>query len=94
VTGGGARSRFWMGLLATILGRPITIYPESGFAAAFGAARLARLALTREAASDICVKPRGGRSIEPELKYLSAYRERRAIFRRTYAALRENFQRG
>jgi xylulokinase len=94
VTGGGARSRFWMGLLATILGRPITIYPESGFAAAFGAARLARLALTREAPADICVKPRGGRSIEPELKYLSAYRGRRVIFRRTYAALRENFQWG
>ena len=83
-----------MGLLATILGRPITIYPESGFAAALGAARLARLALTREAPADICVKPRGGRSIEPELKYLSAYRGRRVIFRRTYTALRENFQWG
>ena len=46
--GGGARSPFWMRLLATILDRPVTLYAGAANGPAFGAARLARLAVTRE----------------------------------------------
>ena len=47
--GGGARSPFWMRLLATVLDRPVTLYAGAAKGPAFGAARLARLALTGEA---------------------------------------------
>ncbi|MFL5334182.1 MAG: xylulokinase, partial [Geminicoccaceae bacterium] len=41
--GGGARSPFWMRLLATVLDRPVTLYAGAAKGPAFGAARLARM---------------------------------------------------
>ena len=43
--GGGARSPFWMRLLATALDRPVTLYAGAAKGPAFGAARLARMAV-------------------------------------------------
>ena len=48
VIGGGARSRLWGRILADVLGRPLTYHAGGDVGPAFGAARLARLAVTGE----------------------------------------------
>ena len=78
--GGGARSRFWMQLLAHVLGRPVIRYAGSEKGPAFGAARLARLALTGEAAGEVCAKPPILDVLEPDPALHAAYAERFPAF--------------
>lgn len=57
--GGGARSGYWVRVLATVLGLPITVSnAQAGHGAALGAARLARLAATGASVADVIV-PQG-----------------------------------
>jgi len=91
VTGGGARSLFWMRILANVLDRPLIVHGGSAFGPALGAARLARLALTKEPPESVCRRPSGGIAVEPEEHLVSAYREKRKSFRLLYAALRDVF---
>ena len=74
--GGGARSPFWMRLLATVLDRPVTLYAGAAKGPAFGAARLARLALTGEAPEAVCGKPQVAEVLEPEPALVGAYNAR------------------
>jgi xylulokinase len=90
--GGGARSAFWMRILAAVLDRPITLYAGGEKGPAFGAARLARLALTGETPHEVCGKPEIAAVIEPDRALASAYRAADARFRRLYRALREEFR--
>ena len=55
---------------------------------AFGAAHLARMALTEEAASDVCVKPAVIAEFAPEPEIAAAYRERVGDFRHLYRTLK------
>jgi xylulokinase len=91
--GGGARSRFWMQLLAHVLGRRIVRYGASETGPAFGAARLARLALSGEAPGDVCTKPPILDVLQPDPAMHEAYRERFEAFRSLYAALKGEFRR-
>ena len=89
--GGGARSPFWMRLIATALDRPVTLYAGAAKGPAFGAARLARLAVTGEAVAEVCRKPPLAQILEPERALVAAYQERGARFRALYRALRPEF---
>lgn len=88
VVGGGTRSRFWMQLLANALNRRITICKGSEVGAAFGAARLARLAVTGEPFADICTKPKALMHFEPDPALSKAYADRLGDFRALYRALK------
>ncbi len=88
VVGGGTRSTFWMQMLANALNRPITISKGSEVGAAFGAARLARLAVTGESLAAVCGKPKALLRLEPEQKLSKAYAERLGDFRALYHALK------
>ncbi len=58
------RNEFWMRILAAILNRPLKLYSGAEHGPAFGAARLARLALTGEAPESVCrPRPSHGSSI-------------------------------
>ena len=89
--GGGTRSRFWMRIFASILGRPIILYRSGARGPAFGAARLARLAVTGERPADVCVKPPVEAVIEPDMALHQAYQPSVERFRRLYVALRSEF---
>jgi xylulokinase len=89
--GGGARSRFWMRILATALDLPVTLYTGGENGPAFGAARLARLALTGEAPAEVCGKPAVAAVIEPDHGQVPAYQRQGDRFRRLYRALRPEF---
>lgn len=71
--GGGAQSRYWLNLLATILELPVEL-PESGdFGAAFGAARLGLLAHESATAEEVCHPPRILEVITPDPALITSY---------------------
>jgi xylulokinase len=92
VVGGGARSRFWMQLLANVLGRPVERYAGSDKGPAFGAARLARIALTGEEPAAICTKPPVEDTFDPDPALTAAYAERFERYRSLYRALKAEFR--
>ena len=84
VIGGGARSKYWGRVLASIVERPLVYRREGTVGPAYGAARLARLALTGESASDVCTPPPIETTIEPDRHLADLYRDRRTVFRSLY----------
>lgn len=62
--GGGSRSDYWLGLIATGLGVPVEVPVAGDFGGAFGAARLALMAATG-AGAEIATPPRIARVIAP-----------------------------
>lgn len=91
VIGGGARSRLWGRILASVLKRPLT-YRKGGEAGpAFGAARLARLALTGEKPEDVCTAPAVDHIIEPEPSWIEKYDRKVALYRKLYKDLKPRF---
>lgn len=64
--GGGARSGYWLKVIATALNLPVLV-PESGdFGAAFGAARLGLMAATGADPMQVCTPPRIAAEILPD----------------------------
>ncbi|WAC25573.1 xylulokinase [Ancylobacter sp. SL191] len=88
VIGGGSRSRFWIGVLANVLGLPLNRIEDGERGGAFGAARLARMAATGEAPSSVCLPPRRIETIHPTPDLQNAYAERHARYRALYPALK------
>jgi xylulokinase len=92
VTGGGSRSPYWGRLLASALNRPLTYREGSEIGAAFGAARLARLAVSSEAVEAVCTEPPVLHVVDPDPALCSLLAERRTIFTRLYRDLRNAFK--
>ena len=90
--GGGSRSRLWMRILASALDRSVIVYQEGAKGPAYGAARLARLAATGEAVSQVCSVPRVSEVIDPEPTLVDAYRLLGERFRRLYRKLKPEFR--
>jgi xylulokinase len=88
-SGGGARSRLWLEIVASVLGLPLerTVVEEGS---AYGAALLAGVAsgvfADAQEAVSACVRAR--ETIEPNPAWASAYDEGYARFRALYPALR------
>jgi len=91
VIGGGSRNRFWMKLLASALGRTIILHEGGEAGPAFGAARLARLAVTGEERDAVCTKPTVAATIEPDPTLAVIYAERLVKFRSLYQAVAGQF---
>jgi xylulokinase len=94
VVGGGARSRLWIRILAATLGIPLSCYDAADKGPAFGAARLARLAVTGERPEAVCAPPKVLAVVEPDPGLRDAYRPRIEAYRRLYRALRPEFRHG
>ena len=88
VIGGGARSSFWMRIVASVLGVAIERLAGGDKGPAFGAARLARLALTGEAPAAVCKRPRVVETIAPDAALNAAYGERFPTYRALYRSLK------
>ncbi|TWA83078.1 xylulokinase [Azospirillum brasilense] len=92
VIGGGARSALWGRILASALGRPLD-YPVGGeVGPAFGAARLARLAVTGEEPDAVCRPLEIRHTVEPDPALAAALAPRRRLFRRLYGDLTAAFR--
>ncbi|OPY94547.1 xylulokinase [Bradyrhizobium sacchari] len=84
VIGGGSRSPFWLAVLAGVLNVPIHRFAGGETGAAFGAARLGRLAVTGEAIPAVCTRPQRAETFEPDAGLAAAYAERRPAWRELY----------
>jgi xylulokinase len=93
VIGGGSQSRLWTRILASALDRPLTLYREGAKGPAFGAARLARVAITGEPVGEVCTAPSISEVIEPESALVDAYRSAGEKLRRLYQTLKAEFRR-
>jgi len=91
VIGGGARSAFWGRILASALDRPLTYHKAGEVGPAFGAARLARLAVSGEEPHDVCTPPPIDRIVEPDPDLRAAMMARHEQFVRLYTILKPEF---
>lgn len=73
-TGGGAKSDYWLSLLATALNSPILLPKHGDYGAAFGAARLAMLA-SGASTSDVATKPTIEREFLPNAQLIDQFAE-------------------
>ena len=86
VVGGAARSALVMQALANALGRTVLRYKGAEFAAAFGAARLARMAFTGEPAESVALPPAVDARFHPQQNAGGDVTGRLDAFRRAHAA--------
>lgn len=88
--GGGARSSLWLQILADVLDMALTRSAGADVGGAFGAARLARLAVTGEDARDVCASPDGPSDVfTPAPERVALYDARYADWRRAAALARD-----
>ena len=84
LTGGGARSRYWAQIIADVLELPLDLRAGGEVGPAFGAARLARLAVTGEDPTDVCREPPLVETITPRPDRSGIYRDSQSRFRSLY----------
>ena len=89
VIGGGSRSAAWIGIIAAVLGITLHTLAEGEHGGAFGAARLARMAVTGEAPEAICHRPARARSFTPTEGLVESYAQRLQGYRGLYPGLRK-----
>ncbi|MDA9434809.1 xylulokinase [Bradyrhizobium sp. CCBAU 51627] len=82
--GGGSQSGFWLAVLAGVLNIPIHRFADGETGAAFGAARLGRLAVTGEAIASVCTPPQRIETFEPDRVLVDAYAARLPAWRELY----------
>ena len=85
--GGGSRSRSWLRIIASALGVPLHRLAEGEHGGAFGAARLARMAVTGESPDAVCVPPARTETIMPDPALQAAYAVQLERYRALYPAL-------
>ncbi|MCM0018377.1 MAG: xylulokinase [Tagaea sp.] len=88
VIGGGARSRHWIRILASVLDIPLGLLAGGENGAALGAARLARMAATGARPSQVAVAPTRSETIDPETSLGTHYSDQRRRFRAHTASQR------
>jgi xylulokinase len=89
--GGGARSLTWAQILATALGKALVLGEDAHVGPAFGAARLARMAVTGSLGPDGTASTR---LVAPDPSLKSRMQEKYARFRALYPALKASFASG
>ncbi|HYD99336.1 MAG TPA: xylulokinase [Alphaproteobacteria bacterium] len=89
--GGGARSRLWARIVASVLDIPLSLHEGGERGPAFGAARLARLCLGRDDPAAVLAAPPVTAVVAPEPGLVERYRPRIEAFRRLYRAVEAEF---
>lgn len=86
--GGGARSDYWLKLIATVLNTPLHIPEQGEFGAALGAARLGMVAATGKTPSEVMTPPKIKRVIQPEQSLIKDFEAAYQRFRKAYPAIK------
>ena len=86
--GGGFKSRLWAEMIASALGRSLSLIPASETGGALGVARLARQALTGEADAAVYTKPARSSVVDPDPALQARFTDLLPKYRALYRALR------
>lgn len=92
VIGGGARSRLWGRIMASVLDRSLVYRAGGEVGPARGAARLGRLAVTGESPEAVCIAPPAAFEAEPDPELRDFYAARLDRYRDLYTRLRGAFR--
>ncbi len=84
--GGGARSRLWGEIIATVLGRPLWLPPNAALGPALGAARLARQSVGGDLGDDLAAS--AATVIDPEPRWHCELETRRERYSRHHRQFR------
>jgi xylulokinase len=88
--GGGARSRFWARIIASVTGLTLNRFADGAHGAAFGAARLGRMAA---GGGLVATQPEIIERIAPDNALAEAYLPRLEAYRSLYRSLKPEFRR-
>lgn len=88
VIGGGARSRHWGRILASVLDVRLYYLEGGEVGPALGAAKLAQIAVTGANPAAVCTRPALSHSIEPDAELAERLAPKLAAFRAAYGAIR------
>lgn len=86
--GGGSASRYWLKLIATVLGVPLQLPGDGEFGAALGAARLGMTAATGVAPEAVMTPPEIQDEIMPDPALRARFDEAHQAFRAAYPGIR------
>ena len=88
--GGGAQSRLWLSILASVLDRPLEIPVDGSVGAALGAARLGMAAATGADPFTLCSPQAVQAVVEPDRTLVDRYAQGYAAYRALYPAIKGN----
>jgi xylulokinase len=88
VIGGGARSRYWGAVLASVLGVPLDYHQQGEIGPALGAARLALIAATGATPREVCTRPAASETIDPDPAIADRLAPKLARYRQSCAVIR------
>ncbi|WP_370339589.1 xylulokinase [Parvularcula marina] len=91
VIGGGSRSNYWGRILAAALNRPLVYRRDSEVGPAYGAAKLAQIAVTGGDPSQIAAPPPVLDIVEPQASDVALMAEKQERFAAIYKNLKELF---
>jgi xylulokinase len=86
--GGGAKSHYWLEVIASTLGISLNVPASGDFGAALGSARLGMMAATG-AGVEVATMPKIVKTIDPNLKLATAFADGHERYRAAYRALNE-----
>jgi xylulokinase len=92
LTGGGAKSALWTRMIAGATGLTVVRMKGAETGPALGAARLARIAATGEAAKAVCAKPEISDVTKPAPDLAAKFMEQRERFKALYGATKTEFR--
>ena len=91
VIGGGSQSSYWGRILSGALNRPLIYRDGAATGPAFGAARLARQAITKDDYKSAFAPPKIIETIEPNAKDVEILQAKHERYRALYANLKSTF---
>ena len=91
--GGGAKSALWTRMIAAATGFTVVRMQGGETGPAFGAARLARMAVTGEAPETVCLPPEIADATAPDPKLAAMFAAQRERFKALYGAVKAEFRR-
>ena len=93
--GGGARSNYWLRVIANTLNIPLDITAEGDFGASLGAARLGMIAADTADPLSVCTPPKIDHTVEPDGSshaFDNEYQRYRATYKALAPLMRERLQ--
>jgi len=86
--GGGAKSDYWLKLIATVLNITLERPKDGEFGAAMGAARLASMARTGASSGDVLTKPEVAEAISPDAAFVEKLGDTYQSFKAAYPMIK------